>query len=222
MEKKEFTLETFERIIDKVVIWNSLAGNLPEDKGLEKVYLQLSREEFFGQNEFLQGWFTGDKVMQADGVGDLLFTAGMLSRIVDDNTVNLSPDTLKSVDTDAIIDFLSGDLIVWTKSIYDSLFVLCYRMDDIMDVESIFEVIYESNMSKYVHVDNLYGGFCLDGEVQAIEYKGRYAGVDYKRVGDYYVFTALRDLESGVEFDKPKIVKSRLFKDVAGLEEFIY
>ena len=39
-------------------------------------YLQLSREEFYSRNEFLQGWFTGDKVMQADGIADLVFTYG--------------------------------------------------------------------------------------------------------------------------------------------------
>ncbi|CAH9014512.1 conserved hypothetical protein [Vibrio phage 501E54-1] len=222
MEKKEFTLETFERIIDKVVFWNSLAGNLPEDRGLEKIYLQLSREEFFGQNEFLQGWFTGDKVMQADGVGDLLFTAGMLSRIVNDTQIIFKPSELNQLVVIEVVQHLSGDLINWAESVYDSLFGLCYKMSEVMDVESIFEVIYQSNVSKYVHTDNLYGGFCLDGEVQAIESQGRYAEVDYKLVGDYYVFTALRDVKSGVVFDKPKIVKSSLFKDVEGLEEFIY
>ncbi len=222
MEKKEFTLETFDRIIDKVVFWNSLVGNLPEDKSLEEVYLQLSREEMFGKNEFLQGWFTGNRVMQADGVGDLLFTVGMLGSISKDFHLVNSSECLDFFDHSETVSILASALIDYNGAVFDPLFALCVKMSEVMDVESIFEVIYESNMSKYVHVDNLYGGFCLDGEVQAIESKGRYAGVDYKRVGDYYVFTALRDLESGVEFDKPKIVKSSLFKDVEGLEEFIY
>jgi hypothetical protein len=91
-----------------------------------------------------------------------------------------------------------------------------------MDIKSLYKVISASNYSKYVHESALYYGFDLDGEVSYIESKGRYGDVTYKKVGEYYVFTAGKDLESRMVFDKPKIVKPITFKEVFGLEQFIY
>ena len=47
----------------------------------------------------------------------------------------------------------------------------------------------------------------------------------WKQVGEYFVFTAGRDVQSGVVFDTPKVVKSSRFVDVeelGGLLEFVY
>ena len=218
--KKEFTQETFDRMLDKVVFWNSLAGNLPEDKSLEPVYLQLTREEMFGHNEFLQGWFTGDKVMQADGVADLIFTGGMLSRIQEDYRI-FTDSELQSLKTEEVVAQLSSDLIEHGGIVNDSLYSLCFKMSEVMNVEAVFNAVYVSNMSKYVHEAEL-GDFCLDEEVRLIEEQGRYSGVDYKQVGQYFIFTAKQDVQSGVVFDKPKIVKPSTFKEPADLTPFIY
>lgn len=215
--KKQFTQETFDRMIDKVVFWNGLAGNLPEDKSLEPVYLQLVREEMFGQNEFLQGWFTGDKVMQADGVADLIFTGGMLSRIQ-----GVQPRyPVDFFSTCEMIAILADNLIDNSLGVYNSLFGLCLKMSEVMDVEDIFNAVYDSNMSKYVHEVEL-GNFDLDEEVRLIEEQGRYTGVDYRQVGQYFIFTAKQDVRSGVVFDKPKIVKPSTFKEPIDLSQYIY
>ena len=226
MKKKEFTRNTFDAIVQDVVQWNKIGGNEVEDKTLIPIYTQLSREEMFGQNEFLQGWFIGDKVMQADGVGDLLYTCAMLCELTyspEDFQVN--PLEWKNLfTTEEVISLLSSSLINVEDyyELREHLFALCVKMSEIMDVGGVFHKISESNYSKYVHEDELYHGFDLDGEVFDIESKGRYGYISYKKVGNYYVFTAGKDLESGVVFDKPKIIKSSLFHEPAGLEHFIY
>lgn len=224
-QKKEFTRRTFDAILHEVVQWNKVGGNDVGDKSLIPIYTQLAREEMFGTNEFLQGWFTGDKVMTADGVGDLLFTAGMLCELYGScDTFIIPPETYVSDFSDGeVISMLCEDLI--TKILPTSrehLFALCLKMSEYMDVEAVFAEISKSNFSKFVHQDELYGGFCLDGEVDYIENQGRYGGISYKLVGDYCVFTAEKDLKSGVVFDKSKLVKPSTFKEPEDLGRFIY
>ena len=218
--KKEFTLKTFEGMLDKVVFWNSLAGNDVKDESLIPVYLQLSREEMFGKNEFLQGWFTGDKVMQADGVADLVFTYGFLCKLMQDSSIYENDVEIKSYSLEDMVNHLSTNLIYGYEN-YEALYSLCLKMSEVMDVEAVFDTVYESNMTKYVHEAQL-GDFDLEEEVRIIEEQNRYSGVDYHKVGSYYIFTAKQDVQSGVVFDKPKIVKPSTFKEVQGLEQFIY
>ena len=224
--KKEFTREVFDKMLEDVVKWNEVGGNDVGDKSLIPTYTKLSREEMFGQNEFLQGWFTGDKVMQADGVGDLIFTAGFLSELSEscDNFIVPPEQYVSDFETEEVVAMLCESLIVTASHalLREHLFAFCLKMSEYMDVESIFKEISASNFSKFVPEDELYGGFCLDGEVELIESQGRYGGVSYKRVGEYWVFTAERDLESGVVFDKPKVVKPSTFKEPNDLGRFIY
>ncbi|UUW39778.1 hypothetical protein VP14_091 [Vibrio phage VPMCC14] len=226
MEKKEFTRKDFDAIIHSVVEWNKVGGNEVEDKSLIPIYTQLSREEMFGQNEFLQGWFTGDKVMQSDGMGDLIFTVGMLCELTgsDEDFVIPMEAYIEEFKTEEIIGDIAKELIESHEftCLREDLFAFCLKMSEFMDVDGVFRVISESNYSKYVHEDELYHGFDLDGEVSLIESEGRYGDVSYKKVGNYYVFTAGKDLESGVVFDKPKIIKSSLYHEPVGLEQYIY
>jgi hypothetical protein len=224
--KKEFTLETFKGMIDKVVAWNAIGGNLPTDNSLETIYLTLSREEAFSVNEFLQGWFNKDWEMVADGLADLTFTAGFLSCIVGSD-FSRTAGIISTVD-EAVANLTAG-LINFDsfskKYLGGNLFRLCEEMSEFMDVQSVFDRVNQSNLSKYVHESVLHEGFCLDGEVQHIESQERYSGVDWKQVGEYFVFTAGQDVKSGVVFDTPKVVKSSRFVDVeelGGLLEFVY
>jgi len=223
--KKEFTLKTFEGMLEKVVFWNSLAGNDQNDESLIPVYLQLAREEFFGQDEFLQGWFTGDKVMQADGLADSVFTSGFLTVLTgSDGNSSKSEEVYRDLySTEEVVGEYSDTLINphGYTLLREDLYALCLKMSEIMDVECVFNAVYESNMTKYVHEAQL-GDFDLDEEVRIIEEQNRYSGVDYHKVGSYYIFTAKQDVQSGVVFDKPKIVKPSTFKEVQGLEQFIY
>lgn len=225
MNKKEFTIETFDTMLDKVVFWNSLAGNSVEDKSLIPMYLTLSREEMFGANEFLQGWFNGDKVMQADGVADLVFTVGFLARLREDNHPFLESRDWDTLRVDESVAFLSTELIVETccESFYDGLFGLCYKMSEYMDVEEIFNKVYESNMSKFLYdPDFTMTMGTLDGETYKIEDEGRYGDLEAKRVGDYWILLAGRDLRENKVFPKAKIVKPSTFFEPKNLEKFIY
>ena len=66
------------------------------------------------------------------------------------------------------------------------------------------------------------GDFDLEEELRLIEEQNRYSGVDYHKVGSYYIFTAKQDVQSSVVFDKPKIVKPSTFKEPIDLSQFIY
>ncbi len=220
---KEFTVETLNRMIDKVVIWNELGGNLVTNTDLKDIYLQLAREEMFGQNEFLQGWFSKDKVMQADGIADLVFTVGFLSRLVNNTQTLFTPQEISQMEESQCVDYLSSDLVHYTSRVYDSLHILCAKMSEHFDVEEVFNLVYESNMSKYNLVSEIDN---LGEELEVILNKGRYGDLSVKTVpspeGDRYVFLAGKDLQSGVEFAKPKIIKSSKFFEPEGIEKFIY
>lgn len=233
--KKEFNLEIFNRMLDKVVKWNAIGGNSVDNKDLIPTYVALSREEFFGKDEFLQGWFSGDKVMQADGLGDLVFTFGFLCKLLRSEDI-LSTDKylilsgIKSrvvaiaydlLDADDLQD-QDNDFLLW----YEDLYALCLKFSEIMDVEGVFNTIYESNMSKYLDSSNFWTkeerDLALHKEVDYIISQGRYAEVSYYESNGYIVFTAEKDLQSGVVFPTPKIVKPSCFQEVIGLEQFIY
>lgn len=223
MDKKEFTLEVFNNILDKVVLWNSVAGNKVSDESLIPTYKMLCNEEFYGHNEFLQGWFAGDKVMTLDGICDLLFTVGFLSKLAGSKPVTEETHFFTSGVEKNEISFLSTNLLCEDyRFLQTNLFYFCKAMSAYFDIGGAFESVYESNMSKYIHESELYHAFCLDGEVSQIEDKGRYADVGYRKEGEYFIITAGRDVESGVVFDKPKIIKPSTFHEPKGLEQFIY
>ena len=164
---KEFNVEVFDRMIDKVVLWNSIGGNYPENKELEEIYLTLSREEMFSNNEFLQGWFTKDWEMVCDGLADLVFTVGFLGKVVNNEMEDIDI-TLDYEDPESIIAELAHNLIDFNKNyskcyVWEMLYHLCLKLSEFIDVESVFEEVYKSNMSKYLHEAEL-GNVCLDEE----------------------------------------------------------
>ena len=248
--KKEFNLEIFNRMLDKVVKWNAIGGNSVDNKGLIPTYMALSREEFFGKDEFLQGWFSDDKVMQADGLGDLVFTFGFLCKLVGSKDYLLSDEGVLISNIKSLISYMTNNLIeadlqdsqFWCEDLY----ALCLKFSEIMDVEGVFNTIYESNMSKYMPKSQVEAvaepfNISLDGweegnaetlnssvervlqeEYAMIRDQGRYAGISSYENEGYIVFTAEEDLQSGVVFSTPKIIKPSCFQEVTGLEQFIY
>ncbi len=232
--KKEFNLEVFNRMLDKVVKWNAIGGNSVDNKDLIPTYVALSREEFFGKDEFLQGWFSGDKVMQADGLGDLVFTFGFLCKLLRSEDIILTDKGILLSDIKSRIGSLSYNLLseedeseYWCEDLY----ALCLKFSEIMDVEGVFNTIYESNMSKYMHRSDLFARAIYENtsvaeelirQYSTIEEQGRYKGISSYRNEDYIVFTAEEDLQSGVVFPTPKIIKPSCFQEVTGLEQFIY
>lgn len=223
---KKFTVETFNSMIQKVVEWNKLGGNHVEDKSLIPTYTQLSREEVFSQNELLQGWFSQDKILMGDGIADLVYTAGYLSELLECKIDESYLQQGGVLSVEGCLSNIAGSLINFDsfskEMLKTDLYLLCKAMNKLMDVEAIFEVVSVSNYSKFLHENELYHGFCLDGEIQYIEDQGRYKGVDYHKEGAYYIFTAKEDLKNKVVFDKPKVVKHSKFKEVEDFSEFIY
>ena len=228
MKKKEFTIDTFYRMLDKVVEWNEIGGNCPDDTSLIPVYTQLAREEMFGQNEFLQGYFTGDKVMMADGTADSIFTGGFLSVLTQTDTLITDEYECKNeyrTFAEAVSAYSSN--LILEGDIGESLFAMCLYASEHFDVESVFNRVAESNFSKYLKIGfpETTGLDFLESQVNSIESEGRYGDVHFKEVNGYIVFLAGKDLQSGVVFDSPKIVKPTSYKspeDLGGLEEFIY
>lgn len=219
--KKEFTDKTIDTVLEKVVLFNKVAGNSEGDTSLIPIYTQLTKEEFFQDNEFLQSYFKDDVVGMADGIGDLLFTGGYLS-ILQGNNIYFENNISHKFNMKEIIGSLSFDLITCNDP--KVLGALCYSLSRFMDVEGVFNRIFESNMSKFLHKD-LVMEDVLEKEIEFIESNSRYGDIEYKLVGDYYVFLAGKDIKNNMIFNKPKIVKPSTYsspEDLGGLEEFIY
>lgn len=231
MEQKILTGEDIIYMQEQVIKFNEIAGNNTKDKSLIPLYKSLTEEELLGEDELIDSWNKGDMVGVLDGLIDSVFVsfywAVLNGHGFSKNNVDKWYETaigeVDSYSTEELLSFLKDELKFNNTFGYQSIFtVLLYKLSEKFDIVSAFGIIKESNLSKFVHEDELYHGFDLDGEVAYIESKGRYGDVTYKKVGNYYVFTAGKDLESGVVFDKPKIVKSSLFKEPIGLEKYIY
>ena len=227
--KKEFNLEIFNGMLDKVVHWNAIGGNSVDNKGLIPTYVALSREEFFGKDEFLQGWLSGDKVMQADGLGDLVFTFGFLCKLVKSEDILLTDKGIMLSGIQGRIGSISYNLLDEddeTEYWCEDLYALCLKFSEIMDVEGVFNTIYESNMSKYLDSSTFWTkeerDLALHKDIDYIISQGRYSGISYYESNGYIVFTAEEDMQSGVKFPTPKIVKPSCFQEVTGLGQFIY
>ncbi|QVV99383.1 hypothetical protein 2019Mat005_0865 [Vibrio phage ICP1] len=236
MNKKEFTIEDVLYMYDTVEKWNIYCGNLTSDKSLIPMYHGLSKAEFYGKGEFLEGYNSGDLVMQLDGLGDLSYTVFewdmlQLGKMYTPRKINKIPFY--------ILDGWTKDLFKLVKRLDYSInleyseyaaadlisLLTCYS--DVADIRGVFDAVTASNYSKIPLVSEVVDeSHTLDNEVKRIEAQGRYVQVDYKLLdsddGQRVIFTAMEDLQDGVVFSKPKIIKSRAFKEVCDLSQFIY
>lgn len=227
-EKKKLTVDDILYMYKTVLDWNTYCGNNVNDKSLIPMYNDLSKAEFYGKNEFLQGYESGDLVMQLDGVGDLAYTTfywellsyGMpkedgfefkIKRNLDCTVQDLGYALNNACET------FAADCVVHLMQNYA----------EVADVVGVFNAITTSNYSKVPLVSEVvYDGHTLEDEVVRITNEKRYGDVSYKLIdtpeGQRVVFLAMKDLQDGVTFSKLKIIKSRSFKEVEDLSKFIY
>lgn len=231
MKKKEFTIEDVIYMYDTVVKWNEFCGNMSTDKSLVPMYRDLTYVEFFGKNEFLQGYESNDLVMQLDGLGDLAYTTffwDVLCASVATLALEEVFEQSTTFDADTHIKYLKVHLkdgYAW--GIAYNLIKLLILYSETADIRGVFDAITVSNYSKVPLVSEVISdNHTLEDEVLCIEGQGRYKNVSYKLIdskeGQRVVFLAGEDLQDGVVFDKLKIIKSKAFKEVEDLRKFIY
>lgn len=218
---------------DKVVAWNEFCGNMPDDKSLIPVYQSLTQEELLGKGELVESWNNGDMVGVADGIADLVFTSFFWS-VLDGEDFSEENDWHKEVNAgwtprsiDNIIERLKWSVELNAHHTQTYFALLLYKMSELMDVRKVFDIVCESNYSKIPLVSEVTSStHSLDDEVKRIEAEGRYAQVHYILLdsdeGQRVVFKANEDLREDKVFSKAKIIKSKAFKDVVGLEDCIY
>ena len=233
MEKKVLTGADILYMQEQVIKFNEIAGNNVKDKSLIPLYKSLTEEELLGEDELIDSWNKGDMVGVLDGLIDSVFVSFYWTVLNGDGFNKNSADkwyetAIDEVDTYSTEELLSSlkyELTSDNPFGYQTNFmILLYKLSEKFDIVSAFDIINESNLSKFVD-SKKEGGVDqqdLDLELKYIESQGRYGGVNYHKVGDYYVFTAKEDVKNDVVFTKSKIVKPSSFKEVEGLERFIY
>ncbi len=227
MNKKEFTVEDVLYMYDTVEKWNTYCGNLTSDKSLIPMYHDLSKAEFYGKNEFLEGYNSGNLVMQLDGLGDLSYTVFEWDMLDDNEPAIETFDTVTRT-KESHVTFLktSFELGYACRAAYN-LIKLLILYSDVADIRGVFDAITVSNYSKIPLVSEVVDeNHTLADEVNRIEQQGRYAQVSYKLLdsdeGQRVIFTAMEDLQDAVVFSKPKVIKSKAFKEPVDLSQFIY
>jgi len=221
-------LLTFDNVLyiqQSVKKWNEIFGIYEGDSKFSPLYQQLSYEECFKGGELLDSLEKGDKVGVLDALGDLSFTVFQWA-LCEGQPLELTersgydkvvvPNPCKTLYLKRLKDaILNKDSFGAATNLIHLLYSYSYEFD----IVGAFNVILESNTSKA-----LLKSKCVDiqKEIDYITSQGRYRDVVVEESGEYYVFKAGRDLRDGVVFDKPKVVKHSQFKDVSGLEHFIY
>lgn len=226
--KNKLTLEDVLEMFRTVIEWNSYAGNLPSDKTLDKVYHQLTVAEFSGKNEFLVGVHSHNDELILDGVADLTFTSFMWAAIngMDEELLKATFNTAEICSgfgeatyggTIKLMDYYieEKDSFQFVRELLTFMLITEYKYDFV----GSFGEVQASNLSKFPKVEDVK---CPETELEIILDKGRYVGLDYKEINGRYIFTAMQDLEDGVRFDKPKVIKPSIFQDVKDLQRFVY
>ena len=227
---KEINILTFADVLEmqrKVVQWNKLFGINPTDKEYIPLYKSLSDEEFFGDSEFLESWNKKCEEGQLDGAADLSFTTFQWA-VLDDNCIDPADECwFEGIGADSditpYIEGLGKELERGDSfASQTELLHILKRLSTKYNVKAAFDRVCESNYSKAVHKDK---NVDIRAEIDYITSKGRYADITAEESGDYIIFKAGMDVESGVVFDKKKVIKSRQFVDIpelGGLLEFKY
>ena len=229
--KKVLTPEDIYYMQSEVIKWNEVFANSPADKSLIPTYENLVREEWGGKGEYYESYLAGDLVGRADGICDLVFTGMMLAALNECHYTENDRRWLEIVCSRPEVDL--NDEVRNTHSwinegafmhnkLAASLPYLLRAESEYMDIRGAFDRVLESNYSKAIHIST---NIDIEDEIARIEAQGRYAEVFAEVNGEWIILRAHRDLQEGKYFERGKVAKSSLFKDVkdiGGLDEFIY
>jgi hypothetical protein len=229
--KKILTPDDIYYMQSEVTKWNGVFNNLSTDKSLIPTYENLVREEWGGKGEYYESYLAGDLVGRADGICDLIFTGMMLAALNECHYTENDRRWLEIVcsrheielnDEVRNIHSWIDEMTFMHNKLAATLPYLLRAESEYMDIRAAFDRVLESNYSKAIHIS---ANVDIEAEIALVESQGRYAEVFAEVNGEWIILRAHRDLQEGKYFEKGKIAKSSLFKDVkdlGGLDEFIY
>lgn len=229
--KKVLTPEDIYYMQSEVTKWNEVFRNSLTDKSLIPTYENLVREEWGGKGEYYESYLAGDLVGRADGICDLIFTGMMLATLNNCHYTKKDKGWLEYVLSRSNVDLDEEikEIGLWINdaaSIHSKISAhlphLLRAESEYMNIRRAFDRVLESNYSKVIHMP---AKVDIAEEIARIEAQGRYADIFSDIKGKWIILRAHQDLQEGKYFEKGKIVKSSLFKDVkdlGGLDEFIY
>lgn len=229
--KKILTPDDVYYMQSEVTKWNEVFGNSLTDKSLIPTYENLVREEWGGKGEYYESYLAGDLVGRADGICDLIFTGMMLATLNNCHYTKKDKGWLEYVLSRSNVDLDEEiqEIGLWINdaaSIHSKISAhlphLLRAESEYMDIRGAFDRVLESNYSKAISVPTKVD---ISEEIIRIEAQGRYADVSVDINSEWVILRAHRDLQEGKYFERGKVAKSSLFKDVkdlGGLDEFIY
>ena len=204
----------YKDIVDfekKVLTFNAVMGNFPDNKELISTYTKLCIEE---GRELLTAKDHEDIL---DAIIDQVFTGFMLNSLTCHSfegsrkfvELALASEPYCYINAETMLALLSEgneNYIAYTTEI---IHMLAYYQDT-YDIVGAFNHIFECNMSKFC----IKGQVDIEAELEYIRKQGRYGKVFFEEVcyegNTYIVFRALEDLQEGNTFSgRGKLVKHR-------------
>ena len=232
---KKLTVEDLLYFQEEVIKWNQNFGNPVSDKSLINTYINLSKEEFLDDNEYLDSYKKGDMEGRLDGLVDSIFTGFMWMALEGDSITGAEPWLYHLIEGEGTSNLVTTNIKTTIEDIVEALEIeylngykvklidLIIRAQLNFNIRGGFDLVLKSNYSKSIniaHADK------VEKELIAIEGKGRYVDLFSKPEGDTITLRAHRDLREGTYFPKGKIVKAPNFflsvEDLGGLSQFVY
>ncbi len=223
---RKLTAEQFQYMEDKVIEFNYLIGNDPDNQDLIPTYKNLCLEE---GREYLVADKNDDHVERIDALVDSVFTGFMLNRlhekerfgswfdVVTDGNFRDSTflTAFEAISQDEVFEYTTG------------LVIALYKESERYDIMGAFKRVSESNFSKAIPKEKVESGEIVIADcIKEVYDSGRYEGVTSEDLGSHYVIKALRDTKENLEYETGKIIKGdswyRSVEQLGGLEEFIY
>ncbi len=221
---RKLTAEQFQYMEDKVIEFNYLIGNDPDNQDLIPTYKNLCLEE---GREYLVADENDDHVERIDALVDSVFTGFMLNRLQEgvgyhDWFSKCTYEVGASTFHTAFSALEEGDIEGYTTT----LTIALYKESARYNIMAAFKRVCESNFSKAIPKEKVESGEIILADcIKEVYDSGRYEGVISEDLGSHYVIKALRDTKENLEYETGKIIKGSWYLSVeqlGGLEEFIY
>ena len=222
--RRKLTEEQFQYMEDKVIEFNYLIGNDPNNQELIPTYKNLCLEE---GREYLVADENDDHVERIDALVDSVFTGFMLNRLQEEvgygNWFSMCTSGVTTSTFQTAFSALGEeDIEGYTTGLPTAL----YKESERYNIMGAFKRVSESNFSKAIPKEKVESGEIVIADcIKEVYDSGRYEGVTSEDLGSHYVIKALRDTKENLEYETGKIIKGSWYLSVeqlGGLEEFIY
>lgn len=220
---KMLTQEQLQYMEDRVLEWNVLFGNDPDNTKLIDTYVNLCIEE---GTEWVNAVNAGDRVEELDAICDSVFTGFMLNHLQNGkygSWFEVEDLDYAGVKVEVLMYSLEdGEIYPYTTHLVGNI----YQSSKTFNVFEAFKRVAESNFSKAISklaVEN--GEISLQDCISEVESAGRYEDVFTFETDTHFLIKARKDVKEGKDYPEGKIVKGSWYfsvEDLGGLEEFIY